>query len=66
MKKWDKELAQLAEEFDRAIVKGKKHYKLVKPGHQPVFAPSTPSDYRTLKNIRRDLKRYQNPEEGKR
>jgi len=63
---WEKELLELASEFDRKIVRSKKHYKLVKEGHQPVFAGSTPSDHRALKNIRRELRNYNDPGKGKR
>lgn len=34
------------------------HVKFVKPGRQPVFLPGTPSDYRTAKNFKAELKRY--------
>jgi len=64
MKKWERELTELAAEFDRAVVKGKNHWKLVKPNHQPVFCSATASDHRALKQIRRDLKRHENKEEG--
>jgi hypothetical protein len=67
MKKWEKEMAELAAEFGRAIVKTNGgHYKLVRPGSQPVFVSSTPSDFRTLKNTRRDLRRHDNREGGER
>jgi hypothetical protein len=64
--KWEKEVAKLASEFGRAVIKGKTHWKLVKPNHQPVFCSATPSDRYALNQIRRNLRRYENKEEGKR
>jgi hypothetical protein len=62
--KWEREVTKLASEFGRAVVKGRKHWKLVKPNHQPVFCSATPSDKNALNQIRRNLRRYSNPQKG--
>ena len=34
------------------------HWRVSRPGHQPITMSRTPSDQRVLKNIRRDIRVY--------
>lgn len=36
---------------------GSGHLRLVKPGCRPVFAPSTPGEYRGIKNLESQIRR---------
>ena len=41
------------------VTKGRKHYRLMPPGGGPmIFVSATPSDQRTLANVRSQIKRY--------
>lgn len=52
----DKETRKLVKAVEAAgatiCTTGSGHIRITKPGHQPVFASSTPSDHRGSKNLR--------------
>jgi hypothetical protein len=60
MPKW---LRAIRHEFPGITVSrtGGGHYKLVLPNGQPIFTSSTPSDRRTMRNVRSDVRRALRP-----
>lgn len=52
------DMLKLADELGYTASRTKKgHFKFSKPGRTPIFAPSSPSDYRSVKNVLADLRR---------
>jgi hypothetical protein len=52
------EMLKLAAELGYSVSQTKKgHFKFSKPGMTPIFAPCTPSDFRSVKNTVAHLRR---------
>ncbi|HKO85635.1 MAG TPA: type II toxin-antitoxin system HicA family toxin [Actinomycetota bacterium] len=56
--RYRRELEELAAEFGFTVERTRsQHYALRKPGRPPVFQSSTPSDWRSTRNLRSQLRR---------
>lgn len=55
----DRILKRLEADYDCTVRStGKDHWRVTRPGHQPITMSRTPSDQRVLRNIEADVRKY--------
>jgi len=59
-REWRKQVAELADDYGYEVTRSQNnHLRLTKPGHPVVFTSGSSSDWRTIKNLRAQLRRNQ-------
>ena len=65
-RKWERTVASLASQYGYKVDnEGKRHLKLRKANCAVIYVSSTPSDWRVLRKLRSQLRRFSAKEKGK-